>query len=518
VGNGQSHPLSSITTINGQSTIGWTLAQWQAVYPHALALTDEIDWCAIQAALNWLNPTGYVPGSGFTQGGGTAHAPQGTYLCNRPIYIPPYTTLYGDGRDGWTGFQPLVKPNGTNLVWTGAATETCFINSLNVNTTTGAIWQADNLALITTADLDNQVWSFCHNAGLRHIGIHCENGTQVGVRLQGAALSKGDEVSVMGFKTAMMAANCWDCEWTRMFLLGTQISYYGSANNAVELSGVFDCLGWNNSNVTVGNKPPWWDANDTIYRPTSLYIVASNGFNVLNGTAQHTGRALFQRDSGVSIEFIYIEDLPFTGGGDSDGAFNGYSATANSSNSLFIEHLFCSSNGVTLFNNLANTPITCMQFGGVQGKTLGAAISGSTNLVTGNNFRRNGAFPDTTFNTKIINLVPERGTFVPALNNIGGTVNSNVGIWWRRGNLFDVVVIIGGVGLTATGGGASFVDMPFNGSGGVPGLAANAAAACATSPPQNVGAGFFRASAARLFTPTITSTTDIVLSFTGMAA
>lgn len=51
VGDGASHPLSSAYG---------TLAAAQAVYPHATALTDEIDWCAIQSALNALGTTGGV--------------------------------------------------------------------------------------------------------------------------------------------------------------------------------------------------------------------------------------------------------------------------------------------------------------------------------------------------------------------------------------------------------------------------------------------------------------------------
>lgn len=43
VGDGTSHPLSEFYA---------TLAEAQAVYPHAIALTDEIDWAAFQAALN----------------------------------------------------------------------------------------------------------------------------------------------------------------------------------------------------------------------------------------------------------------------------------------------------------------------------------------------------------------------------------------------------------------------------------------------------------------------------------
>lgn len=63
IGNGSSHPLSSKYS---------TLAQAQAIYPHATALTDEIDWCAIQAAANKNNQS-------------FLYIPHGTYLINKMI-------------------------------------------------------------------------------------------------------------------------------------------------------------------------------------------------------------------------------------------------------------------------------------------------------------------------------------------------------------------------------------------------------------------------------------------------
>lgn len=43
IGDGASHPLSGLYG---------SLAAAQAIYPHATALTDEVDWCALQAALD----------------------------------------------------------------------------------------------------------------------------------------------------------------------------------------------------------------------------------------------------------------------------------------------------------------------------------------------------------------------------------------------------------------------------------------------------------------------------------
>jgi hypothetical protein len=48
IGDGQRHPLSSITYCQGPSTAGWTLAQWKALFPKAFSLNDEIDGLAVQ--------------------------------------------------------------------------------------------------------------------------------------------------------------------------------------------------------------------------------------------------------------------------------------------------------------------------------------------------------------------------------------------------------------------------------------------------------------------------------------
>lgn len=52
VGDGISRPLSSVTSRNGVDTTGWNLFQWLAIYPFADSLSNELDWCAHQAAAN----------------------------------------------------------------------------------------------------------------------------------------------------------------------------------------------------------------------------------------------------------------------------------------------------------------------------------------------------------------------------------------------------------------------------------------------------------------------------------
>jgi hypothetical protein len=80
IGDGSSHALS---------TVYGSLGAAQAVYPHATALTDQIDWCAIQAAIN---------AASATTRGGTVYLPAGRYRTNQEIVLP--TGNLGDWTPG----------------------------------------------------------------------------------------------------------------------------------------------------------------------------------------------------------------------------------------------------------------------------------------------------------------------------------------------------------------------------------------------------------------------------------
>jgi hypothetical protein len=93
VGDGTSRPLAQRYS---------TLAAAQADYPHATALTDELDWAAIQGAINRATATG-------TLGGKVVLAANRRYLLNRTLQAPPRLTLEGAGSN-------------STLVYTGTGT------------------------------------------------------------------------------------------------------------------------------------------------------------------------------------------------------------------------------------------------------------------------------------------------------------------------------------------------------------------------------------------------------------
>ncbi|HEY4252946.1 MAG TPA: hypothetical protein VGM87_17175 [Roseomonas sp.] len=97
VADGQSHPLSERFR---------SLEAARAVFPKAEALTDEIDWCALQAAIDRAD----------AQGGGVVHVPNGGrgYVLNRGLIVNPNkVTMRGDG--SLLDFRRL--PAGGRALW-----------------------------------------------------------------------------------------------------------------------------------------------------------------------------------------------------------------------------------------------------------------------------------------------------------------------------------------------------------------------------------------------------------------
>ena len=104
--DGASHPLSSRYA---------TLAAAQADYPHAIALTDELDWAACQGAINDLH----------TAGDGLLLWPRGHGILNRQLTLNASTTYRGAGRatilDFGTNAISCLKLDGNGVTLDGLA-------------------------------------------------------------------------------------------------------------------------------------------------------------------------------------------------------------------------------------------------------------------------------------------------------------------------------------------------------------------------------------------------------------
>jgi hypothetical protein len=85
IGDGSSHPVSQFFP---------TLADAQARYPHVVDFGDEIDWAAIQSALDWFPPT-----AALGKGGGEVRIPAGDFRVSRPLEISEFNiALVGEVR------------------------------------------------------------------------------------------------------------------------------------------------------------------------------------------------------------------------------------------------------------------------------------------------------------------------------------------------------------------------------------------------------------------------------------
>ena len=94
VGDNVSRPLSGVTSFQGQNTTGWTLAQWQSVFPHVTSLSQTLDWAGIQAALNVAE----AAGGGFARP--SVYVPDGFYIITTSLLLPNFASLLGQSMVG----------------------------------------------------------------------------------------------------------------------------------------------------------------------------------------------------------------------------------------------------------------------------------------------------------------------------------------------------------------------------------------------------------------------------------
>lgn len=116
IADGNAHPISGVTSFNGQNTTGWTLVQWQAVFPFATALTNELDGLCLQLAIN-----------AAVAGSAALTLTPGTYRCSLGLTCSGSIAIYaygatinqltaGQGGIAFTGTGPVFIFCG---IWNG---------------------------------------------------------------------------------------------------------------------------------------------------------------------------------------------------------------------------------------------------------------------------------------------------------------------------------------------------------------------------------------------------------------
>lgn len=102
IADGNSHPLSAFYA---------TLAAAQAVYPFVTSLTQELDWAAIQAGLNYCSTAGNTH---------RLYLPAGTYIVSNVFTLSHPVRLIGDG-NGFQAWEVFPAETGTTVKYTGTA-------------------------------------------------------------------------------------------------------------------------------------------------------------------------------------------------------------------------------------------------------------------------------------------------------------------------------------------------------------------------------------------------------------
>jgi len=136
IGDGTSHPLSSRFA---------TLDSAKLVYPFATSLAQEIDWAAIQLAINTAALNAIQVTDDRFYNNNTVFIPKsiGAYVTKDPIYHQFGVTLYGD--------QPVIKAIGPvdYIVWTkdeGVPTNPTVYGNCNLNILGSIELDGNNLA------------------------------------------------------------------------------------------------------------------------------------------------------------------------------------------------------------------------------------------------------------------------------------------------------------------------------------------------------------------------------------
>lgn len=96
------------------SSVYGTLGAAQADFPSATALTDTIDWAALQSACDFLADRDL---NGWT--GGKLYMPNGVYLINQQLVVGHQVVIFGEGRGGTAIKADTTFPTQTYLVSLG---------------------------------------------------------------------------------------------------------------------------------------------------------------------------------------------------------------------------------------------------------------------------------------------------------------------------------------------------------------------------------------------------------------
>lgn len=246
IGDNNSHPLSGIYA---------TLAAAQAVYPFVTSLTQELDWAAIQAAINALPDGGIV----------LLH--QGTFLINTALGANVGVILEGQSVDDvssnpngsgqgfprirWSGgvssgamfnLFPSVAGNivwggGTrNIFWDGAAN---VANGVLFNNTTQAVFSGDvrnvTFAGVVLSSDSGTTGAFSSNNFVEYLGFTW--GTVAACQNAHGLMIRGNNGTVSGTQQQVARVNGLVYNGSLVYIQETDNCHFGAINCAVQSGG-----------------------------------------------------------------------------------------------------------------------------------------------------------------------------------------------------------------------------------------------------------------------------------------
>lgn len=367
IGDGTSHPLSAYFG---------TLAAAQAIYPHALALTDEIDWAAIQAALNWVNSNLF----------GAVLVDYGVYLTTRPLLTYGGVTLDGVG-PGATTIKKTAATGGTGTSLARTSTVTDSYTGDDIL----QIWHAAN--------------GYAYNAKVRNIYLvnSTYRASSRGVFAPRLSQCSFENVYVQNVTTGYQTYDAWLCtlrRWTNQAVaIGFQHADDGTGNGTGTSCLFEDC---------------WINFDNSVVAPTIGYDFYGLTYSNLASTAADHCKQTGSTATAV-YKFNLCNAITMNGCGMEDAKGFAIYATYSS----------------VVINGLR----TYQMYGDASWTTVATVFADNSKLtLTGCNF------DPTTSPGGILNWVIQNGSHVVEMNPTASPSGGNTFIGYTGGSTFSRLV------------------------------------------------------------------------------
>jgi hypothetical protein len=285
LGDGTSHTLSTVASVNGTNTLGWTLAQWQAKLPCVSALTDEADWAALQCYVNTVSR------------GARITIPSGKGLLNKTLTLPgtASVTLIGAGGPSSASGSyatELSFTGGTDGITHATGTSSISLQDISITSTT--------LGGSLRGLIDNAAnYTYLRNVNFQGFNNCIEMNNPGGTRINSTWCSSGRAAGTAGIGNGVYlhGKNSFVNHITDTLMQGYETCYYFHSTNVLSSGelGIEDVRVLNSA-CGGSNRAILIDSVDTNYGPfdyeftgMSIDVVSSFLFAPMGNNISVTG-------------------------------------------------------------------------------------------------------------------------------------------------------------------------------------------------------------------------------------